>query len=110
MDKFGPSVFEKGINKLVKEEVGLRGAQTIFQTVNPDASIVLEVDIAGGVPGIKPNEAPIKWGGPGLSTYDRSMIPNQSFKEFVIEIAKQARIPLKLSQMAGGGTDAGRIH
>lgn len=51
-----------------------------------------------------------KWGGgPGLSTYDRSVIPNQSFKEFVIDIAKQAQIPLQLSQMAGGRTDAGRF-
>lgn len=25
MDEFGPSVFERDINKLVKEEVGLRG-------------------------------------------------------------------------------------
>ncbi len=95
----------------VQEEVGLRGAQTMAQTVNPDASIVVEVDIAGDVPGIKPNEAPTKMGkGPGLGTYDRSMIPNQPFKEFVIETAKQAQIPLQLSQMAGGGTDAGRIH
>lgn len=95
----------------VQEEVGLRGAQTIAQTVNPDASIVVEVDIAGDVPGIKPHEAPTKMGaGPGLGTYDRSMIPNQPFKEFVIETAKQAQIPLQLSQMAGGGTDAGRIH
>jgi len=48
-------------------------------------------------------------GGSGLSTYDRSVIPNQSFKEFVIDIAKQAQIPLQLSQMAGGRTDAGRF-
>jgi len=41
MDEFGPSVFERDINKLVKEEVGLRGAQTIDQKVNPDASIIL---------------------------------------------------------------------
>ena len=95
----------------VQEEVGLRGAQTIAQTVNPDVSIVLEVDIAGDVPGIKPHEAATKLGGgPGLITYDRSMIPNQPFKEYVIDTAKQAQIPLQLSQMAGGGTDAGRIH
>ena len=95
----------------VQEEVGLRGAQTIAQTVNPDVSIVLEVDIAGDVPGIKPHEAPTKMGGgPGLGTYDRSMIPNQPFKEYVIETARKTQIPLQLSQMAGGGTDAGRIH
>ena len=95
----------------VQEEVGLRGAQTIAQTVNPDVSIVLEVDIAGDVPGIKPSEATTRMGaGPGMITYDHSMIPNQAFKEFVMDTAKQVQIPLQLSQMAGGGTDAGRIH
>ena len=95
----------------VQEEVGLRGAQTTAHVVDPDVALVLEVDIAGDVPGIKPHEALTKMGkGPGLITYDRSMIPNQALKEFVINVAKQAQIPLQLSQMAGGGTDAGRIH
>ena len=95
----------------VQEEVGLRGAQTIAHVVDPDVSLVLEVDIAGDVPGIKPQEAATKMGkGPGLVTFDRSMIPNQGLKEFVIEVAKQSQIPLQLSQMYGGGTDAGRIH
>ena len=95
----------------VQEEVGLRGATTIAHVVDPDVAIVLEVDIAGDVPGIKPHEALTKLGqGPGLITFDGSMIPNQPFKEFVIEVAKQAQIPLQLSQIRGGGTDAGRIH
>ncbi len=95
----------------VQEEVGLRGAQTTAHVVDPDVAIVLEVDIAGDIPGIKPHEAQTKMGqGPGLITYDRSMIPNQPLKEFVINVAKQAQIPLQLSQVSGGGTDAGRIH
>ena len=94
----------------VQEEVGLRGAQTISHVVNPDVAIVLEVDIAGDVPGIKPREAPTKMGkGPGLLTFDRTMIPNQPFKEFIIEVAKRCQIPLQLSHVTGG-TDAGRIH
>jgi len=72
---------------------------------------VLEMDIAGDVPGIKPSEALTRMGkGPGLVTYDRSMIPNQPFKEFVIDTARLAQIPLQLSQVSGGGTDAGKIH
>jgi len=95
----------------VQEEVGLRGATTISHVVDPDVAIVLEVDIAGDVPGIKPQEAPTKMGeGPSLLTYDRSMIPNQPLMEFVIKVAKEAEIPLQLSQVSGGGTDAGRIH
>jgi endoglucanase len=95
----------------VQEEVGLRGAQTISHMVDPDVAIVLEVDIAGDIPGIKPRDAQSKMGkGPSLSTFDRSMIPNQPLKEFIIEVARQAQIPLQLTQMYGGGTDGGRIH
>lgn len=95
----------------VQEEVGARGAQTVAHIVDPDVAIVIEVDIAGDVPGIKPSEAPTKMGkGPSLCTYDSSMIPNQPLKEFVIKTAREASIPLQLSQVARGGTDAGRIH
>ena len=95
----------------VQEEVGLRGAQTISHVVDPDVALVLEVDIAGDIPGIKPHEAPSKLGkGPSLVTFDRSMIPNQPLKEFIVELARQTQIPLQLSQTYGGGTDAGRIH
>jgi endoglucanase len=95
----------------VQEELGARGAQTVSQLVDPDVGIVLEVDISGDVPGIKPSEAPTKMGkGPTLLTYDRSMIPNQPLKEFVTKTAQEAGIPLQLSQVARGGTDAGRIH
>jgi putative aminopeptidase FrvX len=95
----------------VQEEVGARGAQTVAHIVDPDVALVIEVDIAGDVPGIKPMEAPTKIGkGPSLCTYDSSMIPNQPLKEFVIKVAKEVGVPLQLSQIAKGGTDAGRIH
>jgi len=95
----------------VQEEVGLRGAQTVANLVDPDIALVFEVDISGDIPGIKSFEAPAKMGkGPSLITYDRSMIPNQPLKEFIIKTAKKAKLPLQLSQTAAGGTDAGRIH
>ncbi len=95
----------------VQEEVGLRGAQTVAHLVDPDVALVLEVDISGDVPDIKPFEAPAKMGkGPSLLTYDSSMIPNQPLKEFIIKTAKEIEIPLQLSQIVAGGTDAGRIH
>lgn len=95
----------------VQEEVGLRGAMTVAHVVDPDVAIVLEVDIAGDVPGVKPSEAPARLGkGPTILTFDASMIPNQALKELVIETAEQKGIPYQLSQIARGGTDAGRIH
>jgi endoglucanase len=72
---------------------------------------VLEVDIAGDVPGVQPSEAPTRMGkGPSVLTFDASMIPNQPLKQFVIETAKKLKIPYQLSAVAAGGTDAGRIH
>lgn len=95
----------------VQEEVGLRGASTVAHVVDPDVAIILEVDIAGDVPGIKPYEAPSKMGkGPSILTFDSSMIPNQPLKNFVIKTAEEIGIPYQLSQVARGGTDAGRIH
>jgi len=95
----------------VQEEVGLRGAATSAYLVEPDAAIVCEVDIGGDVPGIKPHEAPSKMGkGPSILTFDATMIPNQLFKNFVIETAENMRIPYQLSIISRGGTDAGRIH
>ncbi|MEM2886225.1 MAG: M42 family metallopeptidase [Thermoproteota archaeon] len=95
----------------VMEEVGLRGAATVAHVVAPDVALVLEVDIAGDVPGIKPYQAPARMGlGPTILTFDASMIPNQRLKEFMIKLAEENKIPYQLSQMARGGTDAGRIH
>lgn len=95
----------------VQEEVGLRGAQTVANLVDPDVALVFEVDISGDVPDVKPFEAPAKMGrGPSLITYDGSMVPNQPLKEFVIKTAKEMGITLQLSKIDRGGTDAGRIH
>lgn len=94
-----------------QEEVGLRGARTTAFVVKPDVCLTLEVDIAGDVPGIEPNEAPTKMGlGPSITTYDSSMIPNQGLVDLVIKVADQTKIPYQLSQIASGGTDAGVIH
>jgi putative aminopeptidase FrvX len=95
----------------VQEEVGLRGATTSVEVVNPDIAIITEVDVAGDVPGIKPEESHIKLGaGPSLLVYDARMLPNQRLRDLVIDTAKHNNIPLQLSAMEGGATDGGPIH
>ncbi len=94
----------------VQEEVGLRGAETAADVVDPDVFIALEVDIAGDSPGVQPYEAPAKMcEGVSILTWDRSMIPNRKLKEFVIEVAEEEGIKYQLSAVRGG-TDAGRVH
>ena len=95
----------------VQEEVGLRGAKTSAYVIAPDAALILEVDIAGDVPGIEPEESPIKvGGGPTLLVYDARMIPNLPLRDLVIATAQELDIPLQFSTMTGGATDGGMIH
>jgi endoglucanase len=95
----------------VMEEVGLRGATTSVRAVDPDLAIILESDIAGDVPGIKPEESSIKLGrGPTVILYDARMIPNIRFRDFVLDIALKNNISIQLSAIEAGATDGGIIH
>jgi endoglucanase len=95
----------------VQEEVGARGATTSAELINPDVAIILEVEICGDVPGIKPEESAVKLaGGPTLLAYDALMIPNLKLRDLVIDTAKAEKIPLQVSAMEGGATDGGPIH
>jgi putative aminopeptidase FrvX len=95
----------------VMEEVGLRGATTSVRAVDPDVAIILESDIAGDVPGIKPEESSIKLGkGPTMVLYDVRMIPNIRLRDLVLETGKQIGVPIQLSAIEGGATDGGVIH
>ncbi len=95
----------------VQEEVGLRGASTAPWSVEPDVAIILETDIAGDTPGIKPDEAPAKLGqGPTVLFYDRAMIPNLALRDLVLEVAEAEGIPVQPSFVEGGATDGGVIH
>jgi len=95
----------------VMEEVGIRGATTSVRAVDPDVAIILESDIAGDVPGIKPEESMIKLGkGPTILLYDARMIPNIRLRDLVINTAKEIGVPTQLSAIEGGATDGGIIH
>ena len=95
----------------VQEEVGLRGATTSSELVDPDIGIALEVGIAGDMPGVKETEAQEKLGaGPTVLLYDSSMVPHSKLRDFAFDVATAEGIPLQVDAMARGGTDAGRMH
>jgi endoglucanase len=95
----------------VMEEVGVRGATTSARVVDPDVAIILESDIAGDVPGIKPEESNIKLGaGPTVMLYDARMIPNIKLRDLCIQTAADLGINVQFSAMAGGATDGSAIH
>ena len=95
----------------VMEEVGLRGATTSARFVDPDVAIVLESDIAGDVPGIKPEESSVKLGeGPTILIYESRLIPNIKLREYLVSVAKENNIPVQISFVEGGSTDGAAIH
>jgi putative aminopeptidase FrvX len=95
----------------VMEEVGLRGANTSVEIVQPDVAVILESDIAGDVPGIKPEESAIKLGGgPTVVIYDARMIPNLKLRDLVINLGREIGVNVQLSAIEGGATDGGAIH
>ena len=95
----------------VMEEIGLRGATTSVRAVDPDVAIILEADICGDVPGIKPEQSSVKLGGgPTVMIYDARMIPNLKLRDLVIDTAAELNVPLQFSNMPGGATDGGAIH
>jgi endoglucanase len=95
----------------VQEEVGLRGATTSVRAVDPDVAIVLEVDIAGDVPGITDEQSSVKLGkGPTMLLYDVRMVPNLKLRDLMQDTADELEIPLQLSYTQGGATDGGAIH
>jgi endoglucanase len=95
----------------VMEEVGVRGATTSVDRVDPDVAIILESDIAGDVPGIKPEESAVKLGhGPTVVLFDARMIPNLRLRDLVMDTARELDIPLQTSLIEGGATDGAAIH
>lgn len=95
----------------VQEEVGLRGATTAANLVEPDVCFVVDVTIATDTPGLEKESSEVKLGqGPVLTLADASLIANRSLRNLVIDTAKEQNIPLQFNTLMGGGTDGGSVH
>jgi endoglucanase len=92
----------------VQEEVGLRGAQTSAYKVNPDVAFALDVGIAHDTPGTEGDEK--LGGGPLMTVYDASSIPNRGLFDLVVDTAKKVKVNIQFEAIERGGTDAGRFH
>ena len=92
----------------VQEEVGLRGAKTSAQKINPDVAITLDVTIATDTPG---DDNRIKMGvGATLEVMDGSYIGHKGLLYYLEDLAKEMDIETQFELLAAGGTDSGEIH
>ncbi|WP_273126692.1 M42 family metallopeptidase [Metabacillus sp. HB246100] len=95
----------------VQEEVGLRGARTSANLIQPDIAFGVDVGIAGDTPGVSEKEASSKMGhGPQIILYDASMVSHKGLRDLVTDTADELNIPYQFDAIAGGGTDSGAIH
>jgi putative aminopeptidase FrvX len=92
----------------VQEEVGLRGAQTAANMINPDIFFALDASPANDMSGDKKEFGQL---GKGtlLRILDRSMVTHRGMREFVLDTAETNKIPYQYF-ISQGGTDAGRVH
>jgi len=100
--------FELYIVNSVQEEIGLRGAQMITETIKPDVAIITDVCHDTTTPMINQKiEGTIKMGSGPVITYAPAVQNN--LREMIIGIAEQEAIPfqrLVSSSQTGTDTDA----
>lgn len=95
----------------VQEEVGLRGAQTSANLLQPDVAFVLDTCAAGGTPGVTEEIAPAQMGkGIGITIFDGGILCNTALKDLAVTTAKSLKVPVQIVYGEGGTTDGARIH
>lgn len=95
----------------VQEEVGLRGAATAVNSVDPRYSIVLEGTVAADTPGVPESNRITRLGrGAAVRLMDSSMITNRGFYSLLVRAAERAGVSYQPQIVSGSATDAGRIH
>lgn len=92
----------------VQEEVGLRGAQTAANMIQPDIFYALDASPANDMDGAEGAFGQLGKGAL-LRIFDRTMITHRGMREFILDTASTNNIPYQYFA-SQGGTDAGRVH
>ncbi|WP_028783497.1 M42 family metallopeptidase [Thalassobacillus devorans] len=92
----------------VQEEVGLRGAQTAANMIQPDIFYALDASPANDMSGDDKEFGQLGKGAL-LRIFDRSMVTHRGIREFILDTAESNDIPYQYF-ISQGGTDAGRVH
>jgi len=100
--------FDLYVGASVQEEVGLRGAQTATQLIQPDFAFVLDCSPARDSSG-DASELGKLGGGVLLRFIDRSMIASPVLLDYQESVAKKLKVPCQFYE-SPGGTDAGAVH
>lgn len=93
----------------VQEEVGLRGAKTVAQMIQPDVAIAIDVCFSKDLPeGMKGD---VKLGcGVTLGVLDGSVIAHTGLLKEMEKICEELNINYVHDVLSAGGTDSGEMH
>ena len=95
----------------VQEEVGVRGIQTVMNTVHPDIAIVLEGTPADDFPGTGTDTRQGQLGqGPQIRFADPTALLSREFSKYVISTAKEMKLKHQVAVRRSGGTNAREIQ
>jgi len=95
----------------VQEEMGLRGAKVIANTLMPDYVVVVDTCSSGDSPGMEDGhlQPAVLGSGPVIRLFDSQSIASPALREAASKIARSRRIPLQ-EVVAGGTTDATAVQ
>jgi tetrahedral aminopeptidase len=95
----------------VQEEVGLRGAQVVAHTINPDFGIGLDTTIAFDLPGSTDHERVTELGkGTAIKIMDSSVICDPRMIDFMRDTADKHKIRWQYEILPAGGTDTAMLQ
>ena len=89
----------------VQEEVGVRGATTAANALNPDIGIALDVTTTGDIPETRPMAISLGQGA-AIKVKDGGMIAHTGLVRLMRQRAEEADIPYQLEVLEFGSTDA----
>ena len=90
----------------VQEEVGVRGAATAANGLDPDFSIVIDTTVANDLPGASGHEKITHLGkGAAIKIMDGMTICDQRMVSFMKSIAQKNHIDYQMEILPAGGTD-----
>ena len=93
------------------EELGLRGARTVANQIEPAVALALEGTTAVDVPGVSGARKLASMGkGPTITIADRSVVASRAVIELLEDVATKEQIPFQRKLPGGGGTDAAAIQ
>jgi tetrahedral aminopeptidase len=102
--------YEVWLVSTIQEENGLIGAQSVYDELELDLCVNLDVGLTGDVPGVDPRDFPSKLGdGPIVVYQDGSAHYSRRLSDRLVALAKENQIPVQRAVFQQYGSDAAAL-